>query len=101
MYSVRKGVLENFAKFGGKHLRQSLFLNKELQASGLQLYLKKTLAQVISCEFSEIFKNTFLQKMAIKMADSVNYQHFKTLVRERVLKSLAECLTELSASDFY
>ena len=44
MYSVRKGVLENFAKFRGKHLRQSLFLNKELQASGLQLYLKKTLA---------------------------------------------------------
>ena len=26
--SVRKGVLTNFAKFAGKHLCQSLFLNK-------------------------------------------------------------------------
>ena len=28
MCSVRKGVLRNFAKFSGKHLWQSLFLNK-------------------------------------------------------------------------
>ena len=26
--SVRKGILRNFAKFTGKHLCQSLFLNK-------------------------------------------------------------------------
>ena len=26
--SIKKGVLENFTKFTGKHLRQSLFLNK-------------------------------------------------------------------------
>ena len=32
-----KGVLRNFTKFTGKHLRQSLFLIK-LQALGLQLY---------------------------------------------------------------
>ena len=31
----KKGVLSNFAKFTGKHLCQSLFLNK-LQASGLR-----------------------------------------------------------------
>ena len=28
MYSVKKGALGNFAKFTGKHLRQSLFFNK-------------------------------------------------------------------------
>ena len=44
---VRKGVLRNFAKFTGKHLCQSLFFKKE------------TLAQVLSCEFCEIFKSTF------------------------------------------
>ena len=33
--SVRKGVLRKFAKFTGKHLWQSLFLNK---VTGLQLY---------------------------------------------------------------
>ena len=39
----RKGVLRNFAKFTGKHLRQSLFFNK---VAGL-------------CEFCKISKNTF------------------------------------------
>ena len=28
MYSIKKVVLRNFAKFTGKHLSQSLFLNK-------------------------------------------------------------------------
>ena len=48
--SVRKGVLRNFAKIKGKHLCQSLFFNK---------VKKQTLAQVLYCEFCEIFKNTF------------------------------------------
>ena len=39
----RKGVLRNFAKFTGKHLRQRLFFNK---VAGL-------------CEFCKISKNTF------------------------------------------
>ena len=34
----------------------------KFQASGLQLYLKETLAQVFFCEFSEISKNTFFIK---------------------------------------
>ena len=34
MYSVKKGALGNFAKFTGKHLRQSLFFNK---VAGLRL----------------------------------------------------------------
>ena len=45
--SVKKGVLRSFAKFTGKHFYQSLFFKKE------------TLAQVFSCEFCEISKNTF------------------------------------------
>ena len=54
----KKVVLRNFAKFAGKHLCQNLFLIK-FQAWGLQLYLKKTLALVFSCEFCEISNNTF------------------------------------------
>ena len=34
----------------------------KLQASGLHLYKKETLAQVFSCEFCEIFKNTFFYR---------------------------------------
>ena len=44
-FSVRKGVLRNFAKFKGKHLCQSLFLIE-------------TLVQVFYCEFWKISKNT-------------------------------------------
>ena len=46
--SIKKGVLRNFKKFTGKHLCQSSFLIK-LQAE----------AQVFSCEFCNISKNTF------------------------------------------
>ena len=56
-----KGVSKNFAKFTGKHLRQSLFLIK-LQAWGLQLYWKETLTQVFSCEFCELFNDTFFHR---------------------------------------
>ena len=45
--SIKKGILENFAKFTGKHLCQSLFFSK-----------KETLAYVFCCGFCEISKNT-------------------------------------------
>ena len=48
--SVKKSVVKNFAKFTGKHLHQSHFIKKE------------TLAQVFSCEFYKIFKNTFFYR---------------------------------------
>ena len=55
--SIIKGVLINFAKFTGKHLCHSLFLNKVAQACNF--IKKETLAPVFSCEFFEIYKNTF------------------------------------------
>ena len=54
----KKGVLRNFTKFTGKHLCQCLFF-------------KETLAQVFSCEFCEISKNTFFYRTA-PVATSVN-----------------------------
>ena len=54
----RKGVLRNFEKFTGKLLCQSLFLIK-LHAEVCNYFKKETLAQVFSCEFCEISKNTF------------------------------------------
>ena len=57
MYS-KEGAVENFTKFTGKNLSQSLFLNK---VAGPRPYFteKGTLAHVFSSEFYEIFKNTF------------------------------------------
>ena len=45
-----KRVVRNFGKFAGKHLCQSFFLNKLADLRSATL-LKKTLAQVFSCEF--------------------------------------------------
>ena len=64
----KEGALENFAKFTGKHLCQSLHLNK-VAALGLQLYIKKeTLAQAFSCEFCKFFKNTLFYKTPLVAA---------------------------------
>ena len=52
------GILKNLANFKGKHQSWSLFLIK-LQASGLQLYWKETLAQVFSCGICMILKSAF------------------------------------------
>ena len=71
---MKKGVLKNFAKSTGKHLCQSLFFNK---VAGLTcIFIKKeTLAQVSSCEFREIFKNTFF----IEDLRATASEYFKTL----------------------
>ena len=54
--SVKKVVLRNLTKFTGKHLCQSLSFNCRPQANFIK---KETLAQVFSCEFCKISKNTF------------------------------------------
>ena len=60
-YCIKKGVLKNFVNFTGKHQWQSLFLNKiaGLRPETCNLIKKEALAQVVSCEIFEIFKNTF------------------------------------------
>ena len=70
--SVRKGVFRNFTKFTGKHLCQSPFLNKVAGLGSATLLKKATLAQVFSCEFREISKNTFFTEQ-LWMAASIDY----------------------------
>ena len=60
-----KGVLRNFAKFTGKHLRQSLFFNKVAACNFIK---KETLAQMFSCGFCEISKNTFFYRTPLVAA---------------------------------
>ena len=59
--SIQNGVLGNFIKSTWKHLFQSLFFNKvaDLWPEVCNFIKKETLAQVFSCEFCEISKNTF------------------------------------------
>ena len=73
----KKGALKNFAKFTGKEL---------------QLCQKETSAQMFSCEFCEMFKNTFLQRtppVAVCSTRSENitfYLHNISLASKEKLK---------------
>ena len=60
--SVKKCVLRNFAKFTGKHLCQSLLACNFIK--------KETLAQVFSCEFCEISKNTLFHRTPLVAAST-------------------------------
>ena len=54
----KRGVLNKFAKFTGKHMYQNLFFKK---VTGLRFRLRKeALTQVFSCKFCEIFKQEHL-----------------------------------------
>ena len=55
----KKVVLKNFAKLTGKHLCLSLFFNKDVGLRPATLIKKDTPAQMFSCEYYEVFKNTF------------------------------------------
>ena len=68
----KKGVLRNFAKFTGKHLCQSLFFNK-VAGLACNSIKKETLAQVFSCEFCEISKNTFSHRTPLVAASAWFY----------------------------
>ena len=74
--SVKKGVLRNFAKLTGKHLCQSLFLNK-VTGAACNFIKKDTLAQVFSCEFCEIAKNTFFTEHVWATASFTHELSFK------------------------
>ena len=67
VFCKKKVVPKNFAKFTGIRLCQSLFFNKV--AGGAGNFIKKlALAQEFSCEFCEIFKNTFFTEHLLMTA---------------------------------
>ena len=53
-----KNILKNLVKFTGKCLCQSLFFHK-VASQACNFIKKEILVPVFSCEFCEIFKNTF------------------------------------------
>ena len=59
--SMKKGVLENFAKFIGKHLYQNIFFLIKLQAEGATLLKKKLWHRCFPVNFAKFLRTTFLQ----------------------------------------
>ena len=78
----KNGVLRNFAKFTGKHLRQSIF---SLQASTIK---KETLTQVFSCELCEISKNTFCYRTPPVAASKNSHPQLERNSWKQILHSI-------------
>ena len=74
--SVEVGVLKNFPKFTGKHLRQSLFFNKVARAQACNFIKKEALAQLFSCEFCENFKRIFLTEHLWRLLWSIHLRNW-------------------------
>ena len=63
MVFCEKGVLTDFAKFTGKHLRQSLFFNEAADLQILTLSKKEIPAQMFSYEVYEISHNAIFKDL--------------------------------------
>ena len=70
--SVKKGVLRNFAKSTGKHLRQSFFFNKVASLRPATLLKKRLWHRCFPVDFGEISKNTFFTKHLWTTASASN-----------------------------
>ena len=56
---LKRGVLNNFAKFTGKHLSQSLFFNRIAHLKPVTLLKKRLEHRCFPVNFCEIFQNNF------------------------------------------
>ena len=70
--SMKKGALRNFPKLTGKHLCQRLFFNRVagLCPQACNFIKKENQAQLVSCEFYEISKNTFRYRTPLVAASA-------------------------------
>ena len=67
----KKGAFRNLAKFTGKHLCQRLDSFNKVARQACNFINKESLAQVFSCEFCEIFKNTFFKEHLLSLASRI------------------------------
>ena len=85
MCSLKKGLLKNLAKVAEKHLCQILIFNKIAglrPATSLKKEALASLAQLFSCEFCEIFKNTFFIEHLRKAASKTKFFSFSPFFLE-------------------
>ena len=84
-----------------EHLCQSALFNKVLAIRPTTLIKKVTLAQVLSCEFSEIFNNTFFHRALAAASGNAYLRPYQTSKIQDFLEKphqryLMVCLTQLS-----
>ena len=72
--SVGKGILRNFAKFKGKHLCQSLFLNKVADLRPATLLKKRLWHRYFLVNFAKFLRTSFLENTSVRLLLYVNRQ---------------------------
>ena len=75
--SVKNGVLNSFAKFSRKHLCRSVSLKMQQTAGWL-----KWDSDAISCQFCEIFKNTYFEELRQTTVNNSNKLPVQTGIRK-------------------
>ena len=79
--SVKKGVLKNFTKSIGKHLCQSLFLNKVAELRPATLLKKRLWHMWIPVSFAKCSRTPFLQNTSGRLLLEVIDRHCKKCVK--------------------
>ena len=97
--SVRNGFLINFAKFTGKHLRQSLFFNKVAGPRSATLSKKRPWQRCFPVNFAKILRTPFLQNTSGRLLLSFLIDHFEYFLEQKfywkcycILRKLKFCL---------
>ena len=75
-----KSALKNFTQLTRKPLYWGLFFNKVAGLRLVTLSKKKTPTQVFSCEFCEIFNNTFFHRTPLVAASYFSLTKMKKLI---------------------
>ena len=93
---LKKLCLKYFANFTVKHLRWNLFLFKLQALQALQLYLKKSPAQVFSWGIRETFKSIYF-------VEHLHVEHLQTSTSGSCKYSIWTCfeIKDVDSSEFF
>ena len=72
---MKKGALIDFTKFTGKHLRQSLFLNKVTGLRAATLLKKKLWHKCFPVNFAKFLRTPYLQNTSERLKVSCMSTH--------------------------
>ena len=93
----KNGVLENFAKFSGKHLCQSLFFNK-VAGAACDFIKKETLDRCFPMNFAKFLRTPFFKEHLRWLLLNIKYSEVDTSLRLFwVLKNSSKEFTFLSS----
>ena len=71
--SMKEGILRNFTKFTGKHLCQSLFLNKVAGLTPATLLKKRLWHRYFPVNFVKFLRTTFLQNTSQRLLLNLDF----------------------------